>query len=99
MGHQGHLWKAALAEAKLSVEEEDLLARLRDETAGFGDELTVLVSHLRANLGAEFLRALVDNLSTGLEPELCVVRSLRQTIATSALHIGLRSAGDRNGCP
>ena len=97
MGLEGDLWNAALAEAKLSAEEEDLLFRARGQNAGLGDELTLLVSHLRANLGAEFLRALVDNLRTGLDPELCVVRSLRETIATSTLQLDLRNGGTPNG--
>ena len=97
MGHERDLWSEALAEARLSAEEEELLVRARDEDPGLGDELTFLVGHLRANLSGEFLRALVDNLRTGLDPELCVVCSLRQTIATSALLVGLRCPGDSDG--
>ena len=97
MGHDGDHWTEALAEARLSAEEEELLARARDEDPSLGDELTFLVAHLRANLSGEFLRALVDNLRTGLDPELSVLCSLRQTIATSTLLIDLRRPGGSGG--
>jgi hypothetical protein len=62
MSEGNSLWQDVCGEAGLTSEEQHRLGLAIDGDDGLKDELTYLLSHLRADLSAAFLRAFVDRL-------------------------------------
>ena len=64
MSEGNSLWQDVCGEAGLTSEEQHKLGLAIEGDDGLGEELTYLLSHLRADLSAAFLRAFVDRLPT-----------------------------------
>lgn len=62
MSEGDSLWQDVCGEAGLTREEQAQLAFAIERDDGLGEELTYLLTHLRADLSAAFLRAFVERL-------------------------------------
>ncbi len=62
MSEGDSLWQDVCGEAGLTSAEQERVAFAIERDEGLGEELTYLLSHLRADLSAAFLRAFVDRL-------------------------------------